>query len=532
MKTLLLKSAFLLMLIFSAVNGSAQQLVSYDATDSSTCDGYAVVYDSALIIPTSTFWSSGGVIIQQGGFQIYDLCPGTYIFNYDTGNGNQMYTFVIGSGSSNPCSGFGATITYTNASDSTSCDGVAVVMPYGGTPAYAYNWSNGSTTANQNNLCPGVYYCTVVDMNGCSYSVTSMIGVSNSQTGVYTVDASDSVSCNGEAMLMDSVQNTTSIYWQFNGTVIYQGSTYINNLCSGTYAVNFTDNNGVTQTYSFTIGAGNADPCSGFYADVVWVDPSEPAVCDGQAYVSANGGSGGYSFLWSNGMTTQSIVGLCEGLYYCTVTSSSGCSFTATAYLIGNSSDSVVVIDNNNYPDSTIVDNLGNGLIENCIIDYLSVDSVYIGNYYYTSLDSLMVSWVVVDSNGLVVVVLDIPYGINGTPNGVYSMYVTIFCPQKDNNINTLVAGDQVYLDGSQLGINETTENDFVVINPIGNDLQIFFNSASQRSISLTDLNGKVLMLFETNEMNPTATASELVQGMYILYVTENGVSTSRKLIK
>ncbi|MFM2359372.1 MAG: hypothetical protein RLY16_1365, partial [Bacteroidota bacterium] len=59
-------------------------------------------------------------------------------------------------------------------------------------------------------------------------------------------------------------------------------------------------------------------------------NPSCSNICDGTATVDVTGGTGNYSYLWSNGATTQSITGLCVGTYTVTVTDSLGCASTTT----------------------------------------------------------------------------------------------------------------------------------------------------------------------------------------------------------
>lgn len=56
---------------------------------------------------------------------------------------------------------------------------------------------------------------------------------------------------------------------------------------------------------------------------------------DGQATVTATGGAGGYSYVWSNGETTQSVSGLTEGTYTVTVSDAELCTTTATVLVIG-----------------------------------------------------------------------------------------------------------------------------------------------------------------------------------------------------
>ncbi len=55
------------------------------------------------------------------------------------------------------------------------------------------------------------------------------------------------------------------------------------------------------------------------------IDETLPAGNNGEASVTVTGGSGSYSYEWSNGETTQTITGLSAGTYTVTITDNSGC---------------------------------------------------------------------------------------------------------------------------------------------------------------------------------------------------------------
>jgi hypothetical protein len=54
-------------------------------------------------------------------------------------------------------------------------DGSATVTAAGGVAPYTYNWSNGTTTASNNNLIAGTYTVTVTDDHGCTATTSVTI---------------------------------------------------------------------------------------------------------------------------------------------------------------------------------------------------------------------------------------------------------------------------------------------------------------------------------------------------------------------
>ena len=110
------------------------------------------------------------------------------------------------------------------------------------------------------------------------------------------------------------------------GTPVYSylwsnGITAANNtgLSPGTYLLTITDANGCTLVDSATV----SDP-----AVVVLVMDSSNVSCfgaaDGTAKVTASGGAGSYTYVWSNTATTDSIGGLSAGTYIVTVSDAIG----------------------------------------------------------------------------------------------------------------------------------------------------------------------------------------------------------------
>ncbi|REK49473.1 MAG: T9SS C-terminal target domain-containing protein, partial [Bacteroidetes bacterium] len=113
------------------------------------------------------------------------------------------------------------------------------------------------------------------------------------------------------------------------GTAPYTVSGSTSGLSAGTYSFLVTDANGCTSTCTVTID----EP-----SKVEGTTSTTPANCgstDGTATVNPTGGTPGYTYLWSDGQTTQTATNLAVGSYSVTITDANGCTGTASATIIG-----------------------------------------------------------------------------------------------------------------------------------------------------------------------------------------------------
>jgi hypothetical protein len=350
---------------------------------------------------------------------------------------------------------------------------------------------------------------------------------------VYSWDTSGPNICDGEALLVDStsIVDVNSIVWYGAGAVLQQGGTSITGLCPGTYTVTYTVG-GNTVTETFTIGWGATDPCLGLYVTVDATSTSGGFLCDGTVTANAFGGAAPYSYSWDNGINGNPLTGMCEGVYYVTVTDANGCTTTNGVY-VPNAGDSTLVIDNTGYDSTIVIDgSAGDTWWEDCIVDFTTIDSAYAAGANYNGVDSLFVNWVFVDSNGVIVSQYTVGYPfIDSTGNGgYYTVSITIYCPQHSMNITNIMATDVVYV--AQAGINEEIETEFNVVNPFNEELLINFESSEDRVITLVDMSGKVILQLNDSSESVKLETSFVQSGMYLLNVNDsNGVSTKR-LIK
>ncbi len=258
-----------------------------------------------------------GTVIQPGNC-ISGLVPGTYTCGVIDANGcTQQFTFVVPAGT-----GLQVTATSTDASCSGTCDGTATATASSGSAPYHYQWSNGGTTSTITNLCPGVYHVTVVDINGCSGTASTIVGQSSPVVVNITTTPATCGANNGSACFQ--IAGGTPPYTIDCGSVATVGFC-LNNLSAGTYNCTITDANGCMGTFTFTILGS-----SGFTVNHIAQDVSCFGDCDGSATIIINGGQPPFTYLWSNGMVGGQQVGLCAGTYDVSITDVNGCNAVET----------------------------------------------------------------------------------------------------------------------------------------------------------------------------------------------------------
>ena len=201
-------------------------------------------------------------------------------------------------------------------------------VPFGGTAPYSYSWSNGETTQDISNLSPGDYSVTITDANGCSineqYTITEpdqlvVIGEKSNFNGF-------EISCNGldDGYVIIDVQGGTKPYtysWSNNET-----TPNLSNLSPGTYQLTVTDANLCETTTSFTISEPELISILSTISDYNGYEVSCNGAQDGSIDISPSGGTGVFTYNWSNGESTQDVANLSAGQYSVEIKDSNNCS--------------------------------------------------------------------------------------------------------------------------------------------------------------------------------------------------------------
>jgi PKD repeat protein len=208
----------------------------------------------------------------------------------------------------------GGTYTFTNTTYNTN--GTTYVWDFGdGSPTSNGTSPNHTYSANGNyNVCVTATnaqgsstYCQTVNVTGACPTIVPNITTTSAACGQAT----------GSATAAPTGGATPYDYdWSNSAT-----TASITNVAAGAYTVTITDNNSCSVVATANVSNTGAPTVSETHVDASCYD-----VCDGIINVAVSGGILPYSYLWSEGSTTEDIGNLCAGTYSFTVTDSSNCS--------------------------------------------------------------------------------------------------------------------------------------------------------------------------------------------------------------
>nr|MBK9653592.1 T9SS type A sorting domain-containing protein [Bacteroidota bacterium] len=307
-------------------------------TDSLGCAIQAVIIMPQAQSMTCNTFCTPTACGQATGTATVNVFGGTMPYTYQWSNGNTnvintgltagTYTVLVtdAQGCTTMCIanvGQPANIQYTLAVVNPACNGgtgsVTITNLNGGMSPYSYLWNNGSTALSVSGLA-GTYTVTVTDINSCSITMTATIV----QPLILNVTTSAvNVTCNGytngsAAAVVSGGTAPFNYLWNTGGNL-----SYMNNLAAGTYTVTVTDANGCIATAQSVI----AQPLA---MDTVSTSSiaSTCGLCNGSGSLIITGGTAPYSYLWSNGATSDNATGLCAGNNFVTVTDANGCTIS------------------------------------------------------------------------------------------------------------------------------------------------------------------------------------------------------------
>jgi gliding motility-associated-like protein len=254
-----------------------------------------------------------------------NLAAGSYTLTLTDANGCEISETIV---LTNP-----APIVLNIQQTDVSCfggnDGTASAMATGiiGTPAY--NWSNGSTSAENNNLAAGAYCLTISDDNGCE--AEDCINIDQPTELVLSL-LPDNVSCDdtddGAVDLM--IQGGVPPYgylWSNNAT-----DEDLIDLTTGNYAVTVTDDNDCEIQAATTVA--QSEPS--FSLDFTSISPQCFGESTGSIDLSIINPTNTFSYQWSGNnvqSAEQDLTGIPAGTYEVVVEDADGCEVVGTVEL-------------------------------------------------------------------------------------------------------------------------------------------------------------------------------------------------------
>lgn len=217
-------------------------------------------------------------------------------------------------------------------------DGTIKITPTGGVAPYTYKWSDFGNGPERTNLSAGIYTVNVTDKNLCEKTIDIEI----IQAPLFNiVPVITPVTCFGAddgtiTLNIDGGEDPISVTWADDATA---GDSRTN-LKPGNYNVILNDGSGCVIERTFQILEPEELRLSSVLSDAI--DCDNPL--SGSIDLQVIGGNPPYSFLWSNGETTEDLTDIGANNYKVTVTDSKGCKVVET-FVIKRQLDLEVKLD-------------------------------------------------------------------------------------------------------------------------------------------------------------------------------------------
>jgi hypothetical protein len=240
--------------VTTVVGAAPQPVFGYQIipnTCSGVCNAVVQIIDSG----TGTNIYHWNTSPPQQGLVAVGLCPG-WLFLGVTDSGGCMWSDsimvvdtppVTNNASVLPVSCFG------------SCDGFASCQPWGGTPGYSYVWSNGFTTAQAVNLCPGIYTVSVTDAKGCLSEQTVTVAEPPLLSASVLVSPASCAGCNdGYIEVLPAGGSPPYLFlWNPGGF----GGSVLDSVVPGMYNICIVDDHGCSwcESVEVTFSSGVTD---------------------------------------------------------------------------------------------------------------------------------------------------------------------------------------------------------------------------------------------------------------------------------
>lgn len=265
-----------------------------------------------------------------GTYEITNLPAGTYNLYVRDANG-LIFNFqeIINQPNAINIAG---TVTADNGSNN---GGISLNVT-GGTGAYTYSWSNGSTARDLVGLAaPITMTVTVTDGNQCTASTS--FNVPRNESLRLRDSSLNSPLCANDSTgsIALTVRGGNAPYnfsWRNASGASLRGDSVLRGMPAGRYSVTITDASNPQQSIVHTFTLTQPTNSLAFVGSISLVPASSNSTNDGQATANVTGGTPPYNFGWCTGSTgvLNTVSNLRAGSCLLVVTDNNGCSISRT----------------------------------------------------------------------------------------------------------------------------------------------------------------------------------------------------------
>ena len=306
---------------------------------SCTGNGSATVFTTVNMVGDGnnfTFLWSNGVNTANAD----NLVPGSYTVTVTDENGCQASSSATITGS--------ASLSVTTSTISPGCgssDGQVTAVATGDSLGYSYQWdafANAQTTALATGLPVGNYFVVVTGLsNGCVD--TAFVSLSNdtliSILGFNNTDPSCGI--NDGSLNVVTTGATGPILYSWTGGTIAGASTTnpVLGVGAGTYNVTVTDSLTNCKTSGTTVLTVPDVPLVSF------TSVNNPTCNLSNGSITVSGTPGPFTYLWSDGQTTATAMGLAPNVAYGCTVSYQGCTVSVPSVTLNNDVLQIAITD-------------------------------------------------------------------------------------------------------------------------------------------------------------------------------------------
>ncbi len=213
-------------------------------------------------------------------------------------------------------------------------NGLIDINATGGRGGINFEWNNGLLTEDLTDLDAGVYTVSITDGAECTLIRSFEIKFEEDSLDLELVSLNNP-NCEGTndgeiSIKVNGGFGTYQYFWNNGDQVIDGDSTSLQGLSEGVYNVSVVDES-------------NEYLCVGYLGDLTLLPEGDISVSlddftnelacfddnNGAFFITPNGGTAPYEYLWSNGATTQDVDNLTAGNYTLTVTDANGCTWSS-----------------------------------------------------------------------------------------------------------------------------------------------------------------------------------------------------------